>query len=478
MSGNSDKSEVRNDSARRDDKPAEEKPKKIDVSGAQVTGGALASVTAAFLGSQLGVAGTIVGAGLTSVIITVGGALYQRSLEISKDKAKVAANKAAERRQRHPGAPTTVLDSAAARNAVAGGGNVRSGAADGPHPASKAGPPGSAGNVAGRPNAAAHQQVGWWANAARSSGASPAAGRAESATEHVGRQQSPPNELSAGTFWPGGERVVDETTRRDTPAERTTQVGRADAMRKLRWDGTQFIPGESRTTSDQRAEPTEVSGTRDAAWQPNRNAPTAAQPTTAQPTTAQPTARQPGRDGSGPGAKSPGADADPAKAGARGTEIAPDEPSGGKRGRGFRWVMAGVTCALTFVLGMLVVTGFEVFTGQPLSGSDDGGTTVGRAFQPPPADPSTEEVEEPVAPETTEPQPETSVPQEPSQQPETTQQPTQSPSEQPESSGQPQPTEEQPGTDPQQPTEQESTEQQAPGGESATQGIEQTPLGQ
>ena len=56
-----------------------DKRKKVDVKPSQVVGGALASVTAAFLGSQLGVAGTIVGAGLTSVVITVGGASAQLS---------------------------------------------------------------------------------------------------------------------------------------------------------------------------------------------------------------------------------------------------------------------------------------------------------------------------------------------------------------------------------------------------------------
>ncbi|MEB3369333.1 hypothetical protein [Saccharopolyspora mangrovi] len=70
------------------------------MSPAQVGGAALASVTAAFLGSRLGVAGTVVGAGLTSVIITVGGALYQRSIEKTREKATVAAAKAAELRKR------------------------------------------------------------------------------------------------------------------------------------------------------------------------------------------------------------------------------------------------------------------------------------------------------------------------------------------------------------------------------------------
>lgn len=74
------------------------KSRKFDISTPQVAGGALASVTAAFLGGQLGVAGTVGGAALTSVVITVGGALYQRSLESTKEKANVAAAKAALKR--------------------------------------------------------------------------------------------------------------------------------------------------------------------------------------------------------------------------------------------------------------------------------------------------------------------------------------------------------------------------------------------
>lgn len=76
------------------DQGGQPKSKKL-VSPSQVTGGALASVTAAYLGSHLGVAGTFWGAGLTSVIISVGGAVYQRSLEGARDKATVAAAKTA-----------------------------------------------------------------------------------------------------------------------------------------------------------------------------------------------------------------------------------------------------------------------------------------------------------------------------------------------------------------------------------------------
>ncbi|WP_410648109.1 hypothetical protein [Amycolatopsis sp. cmx-4-54] len=53
----------------------------------QVTAAAMAAITAALLGSTLGVAGTVAGAGLASVITTLGGELYLRSLQRTKDAA-------------------------------------------------------------------------------------------------------------------------------------------------------------------------------------------------------------------------------------------------------------------------------------------------------------------------------------------------------------------------------------------------------
>jgi hypothetical protein len=51
------------------------------VSLAQVLAGALASVSAAVVASYFGIAGTLLGAATTSVVIIIGGALYQRTLE-------------------------------------------------------------------------------------------------------------------------------------------------------------------------------------------------------------------------------------------------------------------------------------------------------------------------------------------------------------------------------------------------------------
>jgi len=53
----------------------------IGVSAAQIVAGALASVTAAVVASYFGIGGTLIGAAITSVVATVGGALYKLSLE-------------------------------------------------------------------------------------------------------------------------------------------------------------------------------------------------------------------------------------------------------------------------------------------------------------------------------------------------------------------------------------------------------------
>lgn len=51
----------------------------------QVAASALAAVTAALLGSTMGVAGTVIGAGLASVVSTVGGVLYLRSIQRTRN---------------------------------------------------------------------------------------------------------------------------------------------------------------------------------------------------------------------------------------------------------------------------------------------------------------------------------------------------------------------------------------------------------
>ncbi|MBK3540550.1 hypothetical protein JHN61_30970, partial [Streptomyces sp. MBT67] len=56
---------------------AEPKERRIDLSLPQVAGSAVAAVAAAVLASQLGVYGTIAGAGVMSVVATCGGSVFQ-----------------------------------------------------------------------------------------------------------------------------------------------------------------------------------------------------------------------------------------------------------------------------------------------------------------------------------------------------------------------------------------------------------------
>lgn len=71
----------------------EETPKpsvkeRLDLSFSQVLGGALAAVTSAVAASYLGVAGTLIGAALGSVIITVGTALYKLWLRSTNERLR------------------------------------------------------------------------------------------------------------------------------------------------------------------------------------------------------------------------------------------------------------------------------------------------------------------------------------------------------------------------------------------------------
>jgi hypothetical protein len=73
---------------------SEEKPK-VDLSVVQVVASALAAVSSAVLLSTVGVAGTLIGAAVGSVIATVAGAVYTYSLQASRERVAAAAQIAA-----------------------------------------------------------------------------------------------------------------------------------------------------------------------------------------------------------------------------------------------------------------------------------------------------------------------------------------------------------------------------------------------
>jgi hypothetical protein len=64
------------------------RPPRLELSAAQVAGGALAAITSAVAGSTLGVNGTLAGAAVGSVVATVGGELYTHSLRRTEERVR------------------------------------------------------------------------------------------------------------------------------------------------------------------------------------------------------------------------------------------------------------------------------------------------------------------------------------------------------------------------------------------------------
>jgi hypothetical protein len=60
--------------------------RRLELSATQLVAGGLATSTAAVVSSYLGVAGTIIGAGVMSIVTTVGGAVYQHYLDRGKER--------------------------------------------------------------------------------------------------------------------------------------------------------------------------------------------------------------------------------------------------------------------------------------------------------------------------------------------------------------------------------------------------------
>jgi hypothetical protein len=64
----------------------DEQRDQVDINWVQVSASALAAVTSAVLLSTVGVAGTIIGAAIGSLIATAGSAIYQHPLSVTKDR--------------------------------------------------------------------------------------------------------------------------------------------------------------------------------------------------------------------------------------------------------------------------------------------------------------------------------------------------------------------------------------------------------
>ncbi|MBH1938596.1 hypothetical protein I5Q34_30795 [Streptomyces sp. AV19] len=74
---------------------AKAKGRRLDLSVAQVAGSALAAVVAALLAGKLGVYGTVIGAGVVSVVATTGGTVFQHLFRRTGEQVRDAATQAA-----------------------------------------------------------------------------------------------------------------------------------------------------------------------------------------------------------------------------------------------------------------------------------------------------------------------------------------------------------------------------------------------
>ncbi|MGH4017084.1 MAG: hypothetical protein ACRDSL_24790 [Pseudonocardiaceae bacterium] len=110
--------------------------RKIDLNLTQVAAAALAAVTAAVLGSRLGAAGTLIGAGGASVITTVGTAVYRASLERSRERVRSLASRTRPLPTFHEGSRTERSQTAGA-NAPLGDERLTDSTDRGPQPSGR-----------------------------------------------------------------------------------------------------------------------------------------------------------------------------------------------------------------------------------------------------------------------------------------------------------------------------------------------------
>ena len=92
---------------------------RLSLSATQVVASMAAAVTAAFLGSRLGVAGTVIGAGLASVVTVVGSAVFGHSLLVTRKQVTKAVRQVRHADDRAADAPTAVMSTAVMSTAQA-----------------------------------------------------------------------------------------------------------------------------------------------------------------------------------------------------------------------------------------------------------------------------------------------------------------------------------------------------------------------
>ena len=125
-----------------EDKKAEEKSSEGRISATQLLAGAGAAATSSVIGGQLGVAGTVVGAGIASIVTGLAVTLYGRSLDKGKEKIQEVGSKLAPavkaKIAKNPTAKTAAVDQTLAEDSAFDppeptGGHATASAASVPH---------------------------------------------------------------------------------------------------------------------------------------------------------------------------------------------------------------------------------------------------------------------------------------------------------------------------------------------------------
>ena len=105
-----------------EDKKAEEKSSEGRISATQLLAGAGAAATSSVIGGQLGVAGTVVGAGVASIVTALAVTLYGRSLDKGKEKIQEVGSKLAPavkaKIAKHPSGKNTAVDPSLAQDSA------------------------------------------------------------------------------------------------------------------------------------------------------------------------------------------------------------------------------------------------------------------------------------------------------------------------------------------------------------------------
>ncbi|WP_025777379.1 hypothetical protein [Brevibacterium sp. VCM10] len=100
----------------------EEKSSEGRISATQLLAGAGAAATSSVIGGQLGVAGTVVGAGVASIVTALAVTLYGRSLDKGKEKIQEVGSKLAPavkaKIAKHPSGKNTAVDSSLAEDSA------------------------------------------------------------------------------------------------------------------------------------------------------------------------------------------------------------------------------------------------------------------------------------------------------------------------------------------------------------------------